>query len=95
MTQLTQAQKDSQTYKTVYDAVQFADGAHEAIEALLDKFDLERFLIWTAEVCREKVSHIGENWQDAGLARQWELSANSIDRVRMLMRVKLASGHQV
>ena len=92
MPQLTQAQRNSETYKIVYDAVQFREGAKEAIEAILDKFDLQRFLEWTSEVCDAKACHVAENWQDDKLAMQWRHASNRLDTVSQCVPVLRASG---
>ena len=94
MTRLTEVQRSSQTYATVYGAADFADGAKEAIEALIDKFDLARVLQWTAEVCYMKSQHVEENWQDQGLASEWTKAGHKVIVAGGTIPVRHVSGER-
>jgi hypothetical protein len=52
-----------------------------AVEALIDKYGLCPVVHGMSIVCSQKADHIRHNWQDNGLARQWDNAAKSIYRV--------------
>lgn len=48
------------------------------MEQYVDSNSLEELLSLVEEICQEKASHVLENWQDKGLAKQWEHRAKTI-----------------
>ena len=59
------------TYHTVYDNVEFQDGATLALEALCDKFDINRVVEWLANVAFDKADHLQSNWQDTNASEAY------------------------
>lgn len=54
---------------------------HKTLERIIDDVGLRDTLAILAEVCRLKAEHIVVNWQDEGLAAQWDTAAEAIDEV--------------
>lgn len=42
-----------------------------ALEALVDRYDLDRVLDMLADICHGKADHLLTNWQDPRAARAW------------------------
>ncbi len=59
------------TYDTVYESAQFADGCKDALEALVDKFNLARVLELLSEVAYAKAEHLESNWNDKHASHTW------------------------
>lgn len=58
------------------------------IEAMIDKYSLAKVCEMVAGICGAKASHIEENWQDRGLAKQWQNASNSMQRQANQFRKK-------
>ena len=50
----------------------------EALEALVDSYELRQVLYMLAHVCNEKAGHISLNWQDNMGAKVWAERSNKI-----------------
>jgi hypothetical protein len=48
------------------------------LEGLVDASSLQGVLMALSEICGEKAEHIRTNWQDRGLARQWDTACGAI-----------------
>jgi asparagine synthetase A len=72
------------TYRNVYDATDSADGLVEALEALVDKFDIDRVVSKLADVAYAKAEHLESAWQDNRTARRWEAIGKDLGAVRLL-----------
>ena len=53
----------------------------EALEAMIDSYDLSMVLAAMVEICHGKAEHLRNNWQDDESAKHWESSATRIDAV--------------
>jgi hypothetical protein len=49
------------------------------LEAIVDRQGLHSVVELLAIVCGEKAEHIAVNWQDAGLAKQWDKAGQLFD----------------
>ena len=54
----------------------------QALELLVGRYGVAQVLGAIAKICSDKAEHIRQNWGDAELATQWDIVANSIDRLR-------------
>ena len=50
----------------------------ETLEAMIDKHGLGHVLTGLELVCREKADHLRHNWQDSGLAKEWDRQAKKL-----------------
>lgn len=48
------------------------------LEALVDGASLQGVLMALSDICGEKAEHVRTNWQDRGLARQWDTACGAI-----------------
>ena len=62
-------QPDIQTITSEYD---------DKIEALIDRYGIEKFLMTASEICGAKAEHIQSNWQDTSLAKRWATVGGAI-----------------
>ena len=53
----------------------------DALEALIDRTDLNQVLDALSAICREKAEHLRVNWQDQQSARVWREAARKIGHV--------------
>lgn len=53
----------------------------QQIETLIDRHTVAKLLEVMAQVCFEKSDHIKENWQDARLAKFWEMNAKTLTKI--------------
>jgi len=51
------------------------------LEQLIDSFTLPQIVDKLAEICREKASHLRENWQDEKAARLWDKNSEYLDKL--------------
>jgi hypothetical protein len=54
----------------------------EALEALVDKYDLKNVLNALVEICHGKAEHLAANWQDPVSAKLWTDAGRRIDAAR-------------
>ena len=54
---------------------------YDALEDLVDRYTLAEVLEALGVICELKADHVLTNWQDAGLAKSWEVMAKRIDKV--------------
>ena len=52
-----------------------------ALEQSIDKLGVDSFLELVGTICHEKAEHVASNWQDKGLARQWENIGHAIEAI--------------
>jgi len=57
--------------------------AQFALEEMMDKFSTSTIISMLSEIASEKASHVRENWQDEGLAKQWDRLARVLDKSYM------------
>lgn len=57
--------------------------AKDTLESIVDQFSTSTVINMLSEIAGEKAEHIRENWQDEGLAKQWERLAKVLDRSYM------------
>ena len=53
----------------------------EQIESIIDAGSVADLLHAISHVMRDKSEHIQTNWQDATLARAWDMSASDVDKL--------------
>lgn len=59
------------------------DHDQDAIEALIDKYGIDKFLYHFENICHAKADHLTTNWQDSPTAAEWKRLARSIDHIRV------------
>ena len=53
----------------------------EQLENMIDRSSVASVLRAVETIMREKSDHIASNWQDATLARAWDMSANDVGKL--------------
>lgn len=53
----------------------------EQLESIIDHSSVTALLRVLETIMREKSQHIAENWQDATLARAWDMSAREVGKL--------------
>jgi hypothetical protein len=61
---------------------------HEAIEALIDRYNLAAVLEAVADVCEDKAQHIRENWQDEPTSRLWQYASRKVQATAVTFPIK-------
>ena len=56
------------------------DSTTEQLEAMIDKHGLLHVLCGLELICMEKAEHIRHNWQDRGLAKEWDKASTQCKR---------------
>ena len=59
-----------------------------ALETMIDRMSLQTVLEHLMTICGEKAEHVRTNWQDEGLAQDWEKAGLQIDAVAEKMRYR-------
>jgi hypothetical protein len=57
----------------------------DELERRIDSKGLNSILMQFVDICHEKASHVGENWQDNKLSNQWTKTANKLDNYRLAL----------
>jgi hypothetical protein len=50
------------------------------LEAWVDRASLHQVLEALSEIASEKAEHVGTNWQDRALAREWNQASRAVGR---------------
>ena len=51
-----------------------------SLEGMLDRFGMEGTLNLLSDICHEKADHLRENWQDEGMAYEWDKRGKELSK---------------
>jgi hypothetical protein len=51
---------------------------NDTLEAYIDRYGLTALLVALQTVCDDKADHVQANWQDKGLAREWQRASSAV-----------------
>lgn len=63
----------------------------DTLEQIVDRIGLRQTLLYLAEVCAAKASHLQENWQDDTAAEHWDAAQGAVERFASRTAISLVS----